>query len=166
MTHANSTFKPVPAKSGNATRVPRDSVDKLVRRAVETSARFIAKAALRRVTVSLADADVASFERELAEKLAGSLTRTTAILLAGKEVRVSEDDPLLTTQQAADLLGVSRPHLVKLLDSAAIQAAPRAGNQRRVHRSAIARYRRTNAKAREKALSKLSALAQKHGMGY
>ena len=161
-----SATRPQAAKEPRPARYAKLPFDKEVRKAVEASARALAKAVSRRVPASVAGADVGGFEQELEAKLVASLTEGAAILLSGKELHVSEDDPLLTTQQAADLLQVSRPHLVNLLDSGTIKAAPPAGNQRRVHRSAVLSYRRTSGRARAGNLRKLSRLAQKHDMGY
>lgn len=46
---------------------------------------------------------------------------------------------MLTTEQAAQLVGVSRPYMVKLLDSGAVELHMMAGNRRRVRRSAVTR---------------------------
>ena len=87
-------------------------------------------------------------------------------LMAGKTVRIVEDDQALTTQQAADLLNVSRPHLVKLLDTGQIAALPKVGRHRRVARTAVLGYKRNRDAEREKALGELAAYSQKHHLGY
>ncbi len=43
---------------------------------------------------------------DFAASLTGVIERTTVMLLAGKQVRIIEDDEAITTQEAADLLNV------------------------------------------------------------
>jgi excisionase family DNA binding protein len=71
----------------------------------------------------------------------------------------------LTTQEAADLLNVSRPTLIKLLDEEAIPYH-RAGNRRKILFSDLQAYKKRIEKARLATLEELSALDQELGMGY
>lgn len=54
-----------------------------------------------------------------------------AALHAGKAVTIAPQSMTLTTQQAADLLGVSRPTVVRLIKSGEL-AAERIGNRHRL----------------------------------
>src|SRR5580658_1877628 len=68
------------------------------------------------------------------------LLETLGQMARGNVVAVTPLEASLTTQQAAELLGVSRPHLVKLLESGAIPYR-KAGKHRRVSLSDLNAYR-------------------------
>jgi excisionase family DNA binding protein len=66
----------------------------------------------------------------------------------------------MTTQQAADWLHISRPHLVKLLERGQIPFH-KVGNQRRVRFADVQAFQR---QARENALDELSQVQQEMGL--
>ena len=74
---------------------------------------------------------------------------------AGKVVKVVPMGSLLTTQQAADLLNVSRPHLIKLIDQGVLSAS-KVGRHRRLKAEDVFAYAEARAKERADALSEMA----------
>ncbi|MEO8001808.1 MAG: helix-turn-helix domain-containing protein [Arenimonas sp.] len=71
----------------------------------------------------------------------------------------------LSTQDAANLLNVSRPHLVSLLEKKELPFR-KVGSHRRVLAKDVFEYKQKLAQQRQEALDELTALSQEHGMGY
>jgi excisionase family DNA binding protein len=66
-------------------------------------------------------------------------------------------DTVLSTQEAADLVGVSRPYIVARIEAGDIPLHQQVGNQRRVLRSTVLAWHRQEQTRRRKALSQLGA---------
>jgi excisionase family DNA binding protein len=78
----------------------------------------------------------------------------------GESIQVIPVFADMTTQEAANWLQVSRPHLVKMLEQGQIPFY-KVGNQRRIHFMDLQAFRR---QAREDALDELSQLQQEMGL--
>lgn len=88
-----------------------------------------------------------------------------AELAAGNAVEVVPVHAELTTQEAADLLNVSRPHLIKLLEDGKLPFH-RAGKHRRVRFADIMAFKEQRDKASQEAMAELARQAQDLRMGY
>ena len=71
----------------------------------------------------------------------------------------------LTTQQVAERLGVSRPHVVSLIESGKLRGA-KVGTHRRVLPADLETYRARENARRSKALTTLVRQTRKLGLGY
>jgi len=69
----------------------------------------------------------------------------------------------LTTQQAADMLNISRPSLIQLLDEKKLEYR-RVGTHRRISFESLMRYKRQQESARRKVLEELAAYDQELGI--
>jgi excisionase family DNA binding protein len=69
----------------------------------------------------------------------------------------------LTTQEAADMLNISRPSLIQLLDEGKIEYR-RVGTHRRVRFESLMKYKRQAETARRAALAELAAYDQELGI--
>jgi excisionase family DNA binding protein len=97
-----------------------------------------------------------------AKKLLGQILDA---LEHGKKVQVLETETILTTHQAAKLLGVSRPHFIGLLERGEI-AYFKVGSHRRIQLADVQAHKEKRKTARLETLRELSAEAQKLGLGY
>ena len=91
------------------------------------------------------------------------LARLLAHLANGQGVSIVPAHAELTTQQAADLLNVSRPYLIGLLESGEI-AHRKVGTHRRVPAGSLLEYKRRDDARRRDAADELSVLTQEMGL--
>ena len=83
----------------------------------------------------------------------------------GKPFSLIPTDKELTTQQAADLLNVSRPYLNKIIDLGDIKHR-KVGRNRRIKFSDILDYKQSQEQKSNAALQDLADEAQELEMGY
>ena len=81
-------------------------------------------------------------------------------LKRGEAVTVLPHDALLTTQQAAQILNISRPYLYRLIEEHAVPVVP-VGSHRRLRINDVLQLREQRHRVRHSALDELSDLGQK-----
>jgi excisionase family DNA binding protein len=129
----------------------------------ELSAYLSNKAKTQRIQIF--DAKNRAHQVELPTSALRLLVDILGQLAEGNAVKVVPVHAELTTQEAADLLNVSRPHLVKLLESGELPFH-RTGKHRRVRFEDLMTYKARRTEASEQAMSELAAQAQALRMGY
>ena len=91
------------------------------------------------------------------------LRKVVELMAEGRSVTLLPDNQVLTTQRSADLLGMSRPFFIKLLETGAM-AHHRVGNQRRVYLRDVLEFARKRDAERQTALDRLSRRAFEAGL--
>lgn len=86
-------------------------------------------------------------------------------MASGKTMVLFPSGAQLTTAQAAEMLQMSRPHLIKLLDHGEIPFE-RVGTHRRLNVEDVIAYREKRAQRRREQLRELSRYSAEHGGGY
>lgn len=107
-------------------------------------------------------------QAEPIELPAGAVTLLMDILeamAAGQGVTIIPENAELTTVQAAEVLNVSRPFLIKLLDDQKIPHR-KVGKHRRIRMEDVMAYKASIDAERESVLDQLAAEAQEQDMGY
>jgi excisionase family DNA binding protein len=81
----------------------------------------------------------------------------------GRAIVLIPENQQLTTQRAADLLGVSRPHLIKLLEAGELPYH-KAGSHRRIYLKDMAAYQKRRDGERKAALDRIAKEAFESGL--
>lgn len=101
----------------------------------------------------------------LPEEVYEVLIKVVDAMSHGRAITVAAVDQMLTTQEAADHLGISRPTLVKLLETGRIPfERPAAGRHRRVRLEDLVEYQKTSAQERSDTLDEMTREAVEVGM--
>jgi len=85
------------------------------------------------------------------------------VLVKGNQVKVMSVDSQLTTQQAADLLNVSRPFLIKLLEKGELEYTM-VGTHRRIRLEDLIVYRDRRDSERRRLLGEVTRESQELGL--
>jgi excisionase family DNA binding protein len=83
----------------------------------------------------------------------------------GHAIRITSHEEEISTQKAADVLNVSRPYLIGLLEDGEIPFR-KVGTHRRLRLSDVLAYKARSDAEAERAFRELVAQSQKLGMGY
>ena len=103
-------------------------------------------------------------ETELPESVYRLLQQVTEVLARGDAISIVPVGKELTTQQAANILNVSRQYLVRLLDDGRLPFR-KTGSHRRVRMEDVVAYKRARDQERVASLDELAQLTQDYG-GY
>lgn len=102
---------------------------------------------------------------ELPAEAVELLMRILEAFASGRGVTLIPNNAELTTVQAAEILNVSRPFLIKLLEEQKIPYRL-VGKHRRIRMEDVMAFKRAVDQQREAILDQLVADAQEQGMGY
>ena len=102
---------------------------------------------------------------EIPDAVFNVLMKVLSVMSEGKPFTLIPMDEELTTQQAADILNVSRPFLNKILDLGDISHR-KVGRNRRVKFSDVLAYKKQQERRSKDALQELADEAQELNMGY
>ena len=102
-------------------------------------------------------------EIELPEPVLRLLHQMVSELAQGNSVTIVPLHKVLTTQEAADILNVSRQYLVELLDAGAIPCT-KVGTHRRIRFGELMDYKQQRDASRRQGLSRLTQTSQKLGL--
>lgn len=120
---------------------------------------LLAAAGSGSMTISQPDGEHLVLPREIFD----ALSKVVKAMSQGQAVMIAPVHQLLTTQEAADLLGISRPTFVKLLDSGEIPY-DRSGRHRRVRLVDVLDYRQRRSAQRRESLDRMVEIAEESGM--
>ena len=126
-----------------------------------TASRELARASKASLQVRLEDGT----ELELPKSVTPLLVKILTEMAQGNAVTMIPLHAELTSQEAANLLNISRPHLNKLIEQGDL-AHHKVGTHRRVKFVDLEAFRASREVARNKSLEELARQAQDEGMGY
>lgn len=115
--------------------------------------------------IQIFDAKNQAHQVELPTSALRLLVDVLSELAEGNAVKVVPIHAELTTQEAADMLNVSRPHLVKLLESGAL-AFHKTGKHRRIRFADLMTFKTEQDRASAQAMEALAKQAQELQLGY
>ncbi len=138
--------------------IPSSDDSRVAKRSSETLSRYVSQSLSVRVGTT-------NDEIELPEGAVRLLVDILSNMAEGNAVTLIPVHAELTTKQAADILGVSRPFLIRLLEEGVIPFR-KVGTHRRVYFEDVQAYKKQVTDERESTLQQLVEDAQSLDMGY
>ena len=130
------------------------------------SGKLLASYARRKKSLSLQVTEAGPKQTiELPADAVALLIDVLDAMAAGRGVTIIPENAELTTVEAASILNVSRPFLIKLLEDKAIPHRL-VGKHRRILIDDVMAYKERIDAEREDVLAQLTAEAQENGLGY
>lgn len=129
--------------------------------AAQVAARGLASSGGQLFSVKVENVNVPDIK--LPRQAVDLLIKVLAEMANGNTVSIVPHESELTTQQAADFLNVSRPHVIKLLQSGAIPFRM-VGTHRKVKARDVVNYRDKDALHRSAMLDRMAELDQEIGL--
>ena len=152
-------------KKGPQTVAPSEADSRLARDSSRRLAPYLAKRRKVRVQVISEDGPAEEEPLVLPAPVLDLLFAILTEMAEGNAVTLIPIHAELTTQQAADLLNVSRPFVIELLERGEIPHR-KVGTHRRILFRDLMAYKQRSDAQRQKALDELAAQAQDEDMGY
>jgi excisionase family DNA binding protein len=155
----------MPTHAGTALKIPSPKAAEQAQEALKGLARFPAQKGVRALRVRPDDGGGREVSVTVPREAFDLFLEVLGHMANGNAVTIVPVHAELTTQQAADLLNVSRPYLISLLDEGKLPFRL-VGTHRRVKMADLLAFKEVDDKRRAEALRELAAEAQKHGLGY
>jgi excisionase family DNA binding protein len=149
------------AHPGLAATLPSEAEAGLAKETSRVLASRLKKGAAMKLRI--VDGDAGQATVKLPAPAVGLLLRILEEMARGNAVTIIPVHAELTTQEAADMLNISRPSLIQLLDEGKIEYR-RIGTHRRVRFEALMKYKRRMDEQRQAALRELAAYDQELGI--
>lgn len=100
---------------------------------------------------------------EIPEPLFHVLTKAVRLMASGQAVTLLSENEEFTTQAAADYLGMSRPHLIKLLEEGAL-SFHFVGTHRRIYLKDLKEYKAKRDRQRRDSMAALTRKVSEAGL--
>lgn len=129
--------------------------------------KVMAQKGLKGVSIQIQDGSdkASSFSVTIPAQALHLLVVILSSMAEGKTVSLLPSDSEVSTQQAADILHVSRPHVVKLLEEGVIPFR-KVGSHRRILMEDLLAYANRQTETRKEQLQFLTQQAQALNLGY